>query len=277
MKRAILVTLSAILLSSPTWCAEKLPWRTDFDKAMLEAKESSKPIFIDVYADWCEWCHKLDKEVYSDPAFIKYIASYIPVKINAEDNKDGTKLAEKYDVDGFPTLLVTDPNGNLINRIGGYVSSNELIRSLTTVQHLLVEEKKNPADPAVGLKLGKEYLESEMYPQAEIRFQRVLKSPDATASEKESAQFSLGLSEYYRRDLPDSLNSLEIYYKTYTSGESREDAMLLLSQVHIEMDSNEKARAILKEFLSKYPHSGNTIRAQQVLSQIERELGNSSH
>jgi hypothetical protein len=43
------------------------------------------------------------------------------------------------------------------------------------------------------------------------------------------------------------------------------------------MDSNEKARQILKEFLAQYPKSGNIARAQQVLSLIEKDLAKSQH
>jgi thioredoxin-related protein len=277
MKRTVSAAFLAMLLVPSLWGANKVSWRTDFDKALLEAQQTSKPIFVDVYADWCEWCHKLDKEVYTDPAFIKYMSGYIPVKLNAEDNKGGTRVAGKYNVDGFPTLLVTDSYGVLTNRIGGFVDTKELIHELSSVQNLLDAEKKNPVDPTVNLKLGKEYLSREMYTEAETRFQKVLKTPDATMTQKEAAQFSLGLTRYYRRNLKGSLSSLETYYRTYTTWESREDALLLLSQVHIEMDSNEKAMEILKEFLAKYPNSGNTIRAQQVLSLIERDLTKSSH
>lgn len=270
--------LLALLLSSPLWGGtDKLTWRTDFDKALIEAQETSKPIFVDVYADWCEWCHMLDKEVYADPAFIKYMNGFIPVKLNAEDNKGGTRIAGKYNVDGFPTLLVTDSHGVLTNRIGGYVDTKELIHDLSSVQNLLNAERKNPGDSTASLRLGKEYLSREMYAEAETRFQRVLKTLESTPEQKEAALFSLGLTQYYRRNLEGSLSSLQTYYKTYTTGESREDALLLLSQVHIEMDSNEKAMAILKEFLAKYPNSGNTVRAQQVLSLIEKDLAKSSH
>lgn len=266
-----------LLLVIPLWGADQLAWRTDFNKSLLEAQATSKPIFVDVYADWCEWCHKLDKEVYSDPAFIKYMNGYIPVKINAEDNSGGTKFAQKYNVDGFPTLLVTDSQGKLINRIGGFITANALIKDLSTVQRLLDEERKNPADPAVSFKLGKEYSLREMYAEAETRYQKVLRSAGATDAQKEAAQFTLGLVQYYRRNLKGSLSTLETYYTVYPAGESREDALLLLSQIHIEMESNEKARALLKEFLAKYPGSGNTVRAQQVLNLIEKDLSKSSH
>jgi thioredoxin-related protein len=277
MKRTTLTILLASLMVMPLWCAEKLSWRTDFDKALQEAKQNSKPIFVAVYADWCAWCHQLDKEVYTDPALIKYMEGYVPVKIDAEDRKEGTRFAEEYNIEGFPTLLVTDPNGKVTNRIGGFITAQELIKDLTSVQQLIDAEKKDPADTTVCLKLGREYLSRDMFAEAEPRFQKVLKSPNATVSQKEVAQFSLGLTQYYRHDLEGSLASLETYYRTYQIGDSGEDALLLLSQVYIEMNSDGKARTILKEFLSRYPNSGNTIRAQQVLSLIERDLSKSNH
>jgi thioredoxin-related protein len=277
MKTVVLTLLFAVLLSFPLRGASQFSWRTDFDAALVESQQTSKPIFVDVYADWCEWCHKLDRDVYSKANFAKYMDNFIPVKIDAEDSKEGTRFAEKYHIDSFPTMLVIDSNGKIINRISGYLSVEELIQDISMVQHLVNQERKNPEDATISLKLGKEYSTREMYDEAEIRFRDVLNSPDATRNQKESAQFSLGLAQYYERDLKDSLASLEAYYKTYSQGESREDALLLLSQVHIELDSNEKARTILKEFLAQYPNSGNIARAQQVLSLIEKDLSKAQH
>ena len=45
-------------------------WMTDMDKAMKLSAKTGKPILADFSgSDWCGWCIKLDREVFSKKAF----------------------------------------------------------------------------------------------------------------------------------------------------------------------------------------------------------------
>lgn len=247
-------------------------WYSSFDKALADAKKDSKPVFIDVYTDWCTWCHKLDQDVYSTPQFAEYMHEYIPVKLNAEDNKEGTRFAEKYGVDGFPMLIVTDSSGTVTNRIGGYMEADALIKDIDGIQQLLLREKSKPDDIQSTFELARQYLSRDMYAGAEVRFEQVIASPKATPAQKEESQFSLALTEYYQRRLQQALDTVEAYQEEYPDQKSGEDAFLLLSQIQIEMNANDKAMATLKEFLRKYPKSENISRAQQVLDLLQKDM-----
>lgn len=67
-------------------------------------KKSSKFTLVDFYADWCRHCMKLmptiEKlaETFADTPDIQI------VKINGDE--DGRKMTKKYDIPGFPTLLL---------------------------------------------------------------------------------------------------------------------------------------------------------------------------
>lgn len=269
-KVASFILVFALIL--PLWAESTVDWYTSFDKALADAKKDSKPIFVDVYAEWCAWCHKLDKDVYSTPQFAKYMQNYIPVKLDAEDEKEGTRFVERYGVDGFPTLIVADSSGAVTNRIGGYMDADTLIKDIDGIQQLLLREQKKPDDLQATFQLAHEYLTRDMYSEAETRFKKVLASPKTTANQKEEAQFSLALSQYYQRNLLSALDSLDSYHKNFKGGASEEDALLLLSQIDIEMNADDKARATLHEFLMKFPKSGNVTRARQVLDLLEKDL-----
>ena len=44
-----------------------------------------KPIFIDFYTDWCTYCRKMDRVVFTDPAVVATLnAKYYAVRFNAE-------------------------------------------------------------------------------------------------------------------------------------------------------------------------------------------------
>lgn len=53
----------------------------------LEAAQAKEPrkVFIDLYTDWCSWCHKMDKATFQHPGIVKYVnANFYAVKFNAE-------------------------------------------------------------------------------------------------------------------------------------------------------------------------------------------------
>jgi len=265
-----IVLLFTIL--APAWSVEQIPWNRNYDQAVALAKKNSQPIFVDVYAEWCAWCHVLDKEVYTDPKFITFMKGFVTLKADAEDNKDGTKLAEKYNVDGLPTLLVIDPSGSLLLKITGFRRANELVDSIGSTLTLLEREKKNPQDVQASVKLADLYLDGMMFDAAETRYQRVVSATGVTPQQKEKALFSLALTQYYQQKLDASLVNLNTYYANYKGGKSEEDALLLLAQINVEKKSNVVARKYLQEFLAKYPKSKNASRVKQVLTSIDKEL-----
>lgn len=270
MRKAAFVVIVAFL--SATACsAESIQWYNSFQKALKDAQRDSKPIFVDIYADWCTWCLKLDRDVYSTPQFAKYMQGFIPVRLNAEDEKEGTDFVDRYQVDGFPTLIITDPRGTVTNRIGGYMDANALIRDMDGIQQLLKREKAHPDDVLTSFELAQEYLDRQMYSDAEARFKKVLNSDKATPDQKEESQFSVALSQYYQRELQPALDSLNTYRVTYPDGDSEEDALLLLSQLYIETDENAKAQDVLRDYLQKFPESDNNSRVQEVLEQLDAD------
>jgi len=53
--------------------AAELDWLTDLQKAQAKAKTENKLVMMDFTgSDWCGWCIKLNKEVFSKPEFADY-------------------------------------------------------------------------------------------------------------------------------------------------------------------------------------------------------------
>lgn len=62
-------------------------WIT-FEEAVLKSKDNPKPIFIDVYTDWCGWCKKMDAATFNDPKVAEVLQNeFYPVKFNAEQKE----------------------------------------------------------------------------------------------------------------------------------------------------------------------------------------------
>lgn len=97
-----------------------LPWYRVTDGFAL-AKKQNKKILVDVYTDWCTWCKVMDRQTFPNPAITAILSkSFVLVKANAEDEKDGTKLAMQYGVNSFPMVMFFEPTGKLKAYASGF-------------------------------------------------------------------------------------------------------------------------------------------------------------
>lgn len=98
-----------------------------FQEALEKAKAENKPIFLDIYATWCGPCKMLKKHTFSDKEVGDYYNSnYINIAIDGE-TKEGRELANKYGIQGYPTLLILDKNGKQIAEQVGFVEPHILV------------------------------------------------------------------------------------------------------------------------------------------------------
>ena len=69
----------------------------------------------------------MTREVYSDKKFIDFSRSQIFIRVFQDTEPQGARLAEKFRIEGFPTLIVLDPSGHEVDRIEGFTSAPDLI------------------------------------------------------------------------------------------------------------------------------------------------------
>ena len=102
-------------------------FKGSFQEALAKAKAENKPVFVDVYATWCGPCKQLKKKTFKDEKVGDYYnKNFINVAIDGE-SKEGEMVARKYGVQGYPTLLIVDFDGNLKTKQVGFVEPHILI------------------------------------------------------------------------------------------------------------------------------------------------------
>lgn len=123
--------IAITLLATLAWCqlnAGELEWMTDLPKAQAKAKAEKKMVMMDFTgSDWCGWCIKLDKEVFSTPEFAEYAKKNLVLvevdfprkkKQSAEQKKANAELQKKYKIQGYPTIIVLNGEGKQIGELG---------------------------------------------------------------------------------------------------------------------------------------------------------------
>ncbi|MCP3967593.1 MAG: thioredoxin family protein [Lentisphaerae bacterium] len=124
--KKLLISVVALCLGISVMAADG--WMTNMGEAMALAKKTNKPILVDFSgSDWCGWCMKLDREVFSQKVFKEYAKDNLILVIvdfprskkqSDQIKKQNSELAKKYNINGFPTVLVLDKDGKILLRTG---------------------------------------------------------------------------------------------------------------------------------------------------------------
>ena len=97
-----------------------------FEEAKARADKERKPIFIDFFTTWCGPCRMLEQQTWKDPKAIEWLGRRtIPLKIDAEKEE---RLAGRYRVEAYPTLLFLKSDGMELDRIVGFIEAKEFIQ-----------------------------------------------------------------------------------------------------------------------------------------------------
>ena len=105
-------------------------WLSDYKKAQQAAKASNKFLLLDFTgSDWCGWCKRLEQEILSQSQFENYARENLVLlevdfprakPQSPELRKQNQELAQQYQVEGFPTIVVLNGDGQKLWQYDGY-------------------------------------------------------------------------------------------------------------------------------------------------------------
>ena len=103
-------------------------WGDNYDKALAQAKAEKKLVVLDFTgSDWCVWCKRLDKEVFSKKEFLDYAKeNLVLVEVDFPQGKQqaaalkaqNEKLQSQFKIEGYPTIIVLDSEGKKVGQLG---------------------------------------------------------------------------------------------------------------------------------------------------------------
>ncbi|HMB55294.1 MAG TPA: thioredoxin family protein [Thermoanaerobaculia bacterium] len=155
---ATLLTLVASLLpfaaaatpdSATDGAATEAVWHTELDPALAAAAGDDRYLIVDLYAEWCGWCKRMDAQVFSTPSFAEFAADYVLLRVDVEDQGEGTWLQYRLGANSLPTLAVLAPDMALVGLVQGFRPEAILLSAIES--HVAgYETKRAGLDAAVA-------------------------------------------------------------------------------------------------------------------------------
>ena len=103
-------------------------WMTDYKAALEKANREEKRVLLNFTgSDWCGWCIKLDREVFSTHEFMAYAnQNLVLVKLDFPKKKklpellqaQNKGLAKRYRIRGYPTIIILNSRGKSVGKLG---------------------------------------------------------------------------------------------------------------------------------------------------------------
>lgn len=110
-----------------------------WDQILAKAKKENKYIFVDCYTTWCGPCKYMTANIFPLEAVGNlYNKNFINVKLQFDSTdidideikshyEDAAFIKKKYEINGYPTYLFFNPDGELVHKEGGSSTAEEFI------------------------------------------------------------------------------------------------------------------------------------------------------
>jgi len=137
---AACVFVAAIAISAPSVARAPDPhsgiaWQVvssdaDVDRAFAFARQSGKPVFLYWGAVWCPPCNQVKATLFSRPDFVERTQAFVPVYVDG-DKPGAQKVAARFKVSGYPTMVLFKPDGSEVTRLPGEIDPQRYLLALS--------------------------------------------------------------------------------------------------------------------------------------------------
>ena len=119
---------------SSTTAGPTIAWQ-GYDPAALErAKQESRPVILEFYADWCVPCKELERFTFSDQRVIESTEAFVRLRVDLSnyDSPESLSLRQQFEVTGVPEIMFLDTQGSEVRdaRVLGFLGANDFLQRI---------------------------------------------------------------------------------------------------------------------------------------------------
>jgi outer membrane protein assembly factor BamD (BamD/ComL family) len=215
---------------------------------------------------------------YRNDDVITLTNNIINVKVDAE--KD-TLLRREYGVAGFPTVVLTKPDGSEIDRIYGYADPETFVSTINDYlndRNTLADYLRR-ADSVPTMKLysmiADKYTGRSNFDKAEEYYNKIMtEDPDNAQGYSDSALISLADMEVRAKRYDKAIASFDSFKSRFPESPMAEDAMFGKAKALRRAKRFDDAIAAFKDFITTYPESDQVETAEIYVAYCNDLKGN---
>lgn len=282
MSYKILLSILAVLVFAISCGSEKpvpanIEFQTDLDVARELARDSDSPMIIDFYTDWCSSCKKLDTVTFVDPLVRGMSRDNIFVKINAEVD---SILAKEFAISGFPTIVITRPDGEEIDRIWGYLPPTDFynqvqlyLQGKETLDDYLSRLEDEPENPDYLSMIGEKYASRSRYDEAIEYYEKIVAlDSDNEMGYVAEAMASIHDTQARAGDYRGAIATCEKIVRMFHGKEEADNAAAMIGYYAAKLGDTKKALIIYRVYIEEHPEGENVEWVKKRIADIEDEL-----
>lgn len=292
LRTALFAGLAALLLgaTSPALAAPaaepaakgSLRWHDRLEPALAAAEREGKQVLVDLYAEWCGWCKKLDREVFSSPEFAELARDFVLLRVDVEDGGEGEWLQERLGVTSLPTMAILEPDLARVGLVEGYRPAGlyvgMILREAAAHEARLGRERElaKSGDPQVLARLAADLRARGDGAAAASIYRRLLAGDGLDAAQRAWYEVYLGESYRLARDFAAAGKAIAAAKATVARAAAGKRAAVEdaidVATVRLARDRGGcQAMDSLEALLAERPRSKQSLRARRDLAGLRSE------
>ncbi len=121
---------AALIPTAASGESRPLKWHS-FDEGMALGKAQGKVVFVFFWADWCTYCHTMDRETFHNQTVVDLLdKNFIAVKVDSDREQ---KLSNLFRIRGLPDNWFFSKSGSVLGHRPGYIPPDTFIKILRSI------------------------------------------------------------------------------------------------------------------------------------------------
>jgi thioredoxin-related protein len=292
-RSTLALAVLAVMAGGPLLAAGDL-WTEDASQAMATAAKEGKDLLIDFTgSDWCGWCVKLDKEVFSQETFTSEAPKhFVMLKLDfprrrqmpAEIKKQNAEWRDRIGIRGYPTIILADAKGKPYAKTGYRRGGAEAyVKHLAELREMRVKrdaafakaEKAEGAEKAKALDAALSVLDPSIRNKAYADVIEQIVKLDADGSAGLKAKYeAVALrakidAAMAGKKLDEAIKICdEALAKAGDKGDTAQELLLMKASAYFMKQDRESAQKLLESALEAAPEGKRAAHIKNVLKRV---------
>ena len=254
-------------------------WEKKFDEALERAREADKPLMVDFWADWCGWCHRLDRTTYVDPVVAAKAENFVPVKVNTEGGRREVEVVETYEVHNLPTILFLSPRGRQVMRVNGFQGPGRFPRTmdqaLETARRVMAWEEaidKDPDDATALFALGEHLFKEDCFEEShDLLARAAAHDRKRPTQERRRTRFLLAILQHVQRQFAEAETMIKEALSIDPEAPDQPQLLYILGRTYVQWGRHAEGVATMQVIVREHPQSPMAQKARETLFRLEQK------